>query len=191
MLNDSSSPQTTNWAGTPANYEPITFKVPAGQDRLNVSIAYQNALTDFDTGYLNARVRLTLVDPAGNLAGYSVPQGNGNYGNLQITSPKAGTWTGYIWSNTSSNGGSTGPVLWNASVAQYASFGSVSPKSMTLAPGQSKPVTLTVSAPSSPGDASGAIVLNQSGGPGFGQQSTIPVTLRSVIPAGRSRSPRR
>ena len=108
MLNDSSSPQTTNWAGTPANYEPITFKVPAGQDRLNVSIAYQNALTDFDSGYLNARVRLTLVDPAGNLAGYSVPQGNGNYGNLQITSPKAGTWTGYIWSNTSSNGGSHG-----------------------------------------------------------------------------------
>ncbi len=184
VLNDSSSPQTTNWAGTPANYEPVTFKVPAGQDRLNVSIAYQNALTDFDNGYLNARVRLTLVDPAGNLAGYSVPQGNGNYGNLQITSPKAGTWTGYIWSNTSSNGGSTGPVLWNASVAQYASFGSVSPKSMTLAAGQSKQVTLTVSTPSSPGDAAGAIVLNQSGGPGFGQQSTVPVTLRSVIPSG-------
>jgi hypothetical protein len=184
VLNDSSSPQTTNWAGTPANYEPITFKVPAGQDRLNVSIAYQNALTDFDNGYLNARVRLTLVDPAGNLAGYSVPQGNGNYGNLQITSPKAGTWTGYIWSNTSSNGGSQGPVLWNAAVAQYASFGSVSPKSMTLAPGQSKQVTLSVSTPSSPGDAAGAIVLNQSGGPGFGQQSTIPVTLRSVIPSG-------
>jgi len=184
VLNDSSSPQTTNWAGTPANYEPITFKVPAGQDRLNVSIAYQNAVNDFNPDYLDARVRLTLVDPAGNLAGYSVPQGNGNYGNLQITSPKAGTWTGYIWSNTSSNGGSTGPVLWNAAVAQYASFGSVSPKSMTLAPGQSKPVTLTVSTPSSPGDASGAIVLNQSGGPGFGQQSTIPVTLRSTIPVG-------
>ena len=55
---------------------------------------------------------------------------------------------------------------------------------MTLAPGQSKPVTLTVSTPSTPGDAAGAIVLNQSGGPGFGRQSTIPVTLRSLIPSG-------
>ncbi len=184
VLNDSSSPQTTNWAGTPANYEPFTFRVPAGQDRLNVSIAYQNALTDFDNGYLNARVRLTLVDPAGNLAAYSVPQGNGNYGNVQITSPKAGTWTGYVWSNTSSNGGSTGPVLWNAGVAQYTTFGSVAPQSMTLAPGQSRPVALSVSTPSTPGDAAGAIVLNQSGGPGFGRQSTIPVTLRSVIQSG-------
>ena len=184
VLSDSSSPKTTNWAGTPANYEPVTFKVPAGQDRLNVSIAYQNALSDFDGGYLNARVRLTLVDPAGNLAAYSVPQGNGNYGNVQITSPKAGTWTGYIWSNTSANGGSTGPMLWNAGVAQYASFGRVSPQSLTLAPGQSKPVTLTVSTPATPGDAAGAIVLNQSGGPGFGQTSTIPVTLRSLVPSG-------
>jgi hypothetical protein len=180
VLSDSSSPQTTNWAGVPANYEPITFKVPSGQDRLNVSIAFQNA----STSDLNARVRLTLVDPSGNLAAYSVPQGDGNYGNVQITSPKSGTWTGYIWSNTSSNDGTTGPVLWNAAVAQYASFGRVSPQSLTLAPGQSKPVTLTVSTPASPGDAAGAIVLNQSGGPGFGQQSTIPVTLRSVIPSG-------
>ena len=183
-LSDASSPQTTNWAGTPANYEPITFKVPAGQDRLNVSIAYQNALTDFDPGYLNARVRLTLVDPSGALAAYSVPQGNSNYGNVQITNPKSGTWTGYIWSNTSSNGGTTGPVLWGAEVAQYAPFGHVSPQSMTLAPGQSREVTLTVGTPATPGDASGAIVLNQSAGPGFGRQSTIPVTLRSLIPNG-------
>jgi hypothetical protein len=180
VLSDSSSPQTTNWAGVPANYEPITFKVPSGQDRLNVSIAFQNA----SASDLNARVRLTLVDPSGNLAAYSVPQGDGNYGNVQITSPKSGTWTGYIWSNTSSNDGTTGPVLWNAAVAQYASFGRVSPQSLTLAPGQSKPVTLTVSTPASPGDAAGAIVLNQSGGPSFGQQSTIPVTLRSLMPSG-------
>ncbi len=184
VLSDSSSPQTTNWLGVAANYEPITFKVPAGQDRLNVSIAYQNALSDFDPGYLSARVRLTLVDPSGNLAAYSVPQGNGNYGNVQITSPKAGTWTGYIWSATSSNGGSTGPVLWDADVAQYAPFGHVTPQRMTLAPGQSRQVTLTVGTPATPGDTSGAIVLNQRGGPSFGRQSTIPVTLRSLIPNG-------
>jgi Subtilase family/Peptidase inhibitor I9 len=183
-LSDGSSPKTTNWAGTPANYEPFTFRVPAGQDRLSVSAAFQNALSDFDGGYLNARVRITLVDPSGNLAAYSVPQGNGNYGNVQITSPQSGTWTGFIWSNISAAGGSTGPVLWGAQVAQYASFGRVSPQSMTLAPGQSKPVTLTVSTPATPGDAAGAIVVNQGAGPSFGRQSTIPVTLRSVVPSG-------
>ena len=59
-------------------------------------------------------MRLTLVDPTGNLAAYSVPQGTGNYGNVQITNPKPGTWTAFIWSNTSANGGTTGPVLFAA-----------------------------------------------------------------------------
>jgi hypothetical protein len=75
-------------------------------------------------------------------------------------------------------------VLWDAGVAQYAAFGRVTPQSTTLAPGQSKQVTLTVSTPAAPSDAAGAIVLNQSAGPGFGRQSTIPVTLRSLIPNG-------
>jgi hypothetical protein len=188
-LSDSASPKTTNWAGTPANYEPVRFTVPAGEDRLNASIAFQNALTDFDPGYLNARVRLTLVDPSGNLAAYSVPQGDGNYGNVQITNPKPGTWTGYIWSNTSDNGGTTGPVLFGAAVAKYASFGQVTPQSLTLAPGQFQQVTLNVSTPSTPGDVSGAIVLNSNAGPGFGRQSTIPVTLRSLIPNGSQSFP--
>jgi Peptidase inhibitor I9 len=183
-LSDSASPKTTNWEGVPANYEPVTFNVPAGQDRLGASIAFQNAASNFELGALASRVRLTLVDPAGNLAAYSVPQGAGNYGNVQITNPKPGVWKGFVWSNTSDNGGTTGPVLFAAEVARYAPFGRVSPQSVTLAPGQSRQVTLTVSTPSTPGDASGAIVLNSNSGPGFGRQSTIPVTLRSLIPSG-------
>ncbi|MBV9194014.1 MAG: protease inhibitor I9 family protein [Solirubrobacterales bacterium] len=183
-LSDANSPKTTNWAGTPANYEPVTFSVPAGEDRLSVSLAFQNALTGYDFGYLNARVRLTLVDPSGNLAAYSVPQGDGNYGNVQVTNPKPGTWTGYIWSNTSADGGTEGPVLLAAAVAKYTSFGSITPRSVTLAPGASRQATLTVTTPATPGDAAGAIVLNSNAGPAFGQQSTIPVTLRSLIPTG-------
>lgn len=183
-LSDASSPKTTNWAGTPANYEPVTFNVPAGEDRLNASIAFQSPANDFTPGFLNTRVRLTLVDPSGNLAAYSVPQGAGNYGNVQITAPKAGTWTAYIWSNTSDNGGTVGPVLFGAQVAKSASFGQVSPHSVTLAPGQSRQVALTVSTPSTPGDAAGAIVLSSNIGPGFTRQTTIPVTLRSLLPSG-------
>lgn len=179
-LSDSSSPKTTDWAGVQANYQPITFTVPAGKDRLNTSIAFQAAsLTD-----LRARVRMTLVDPSGALAGYSVPQGNGNYGNLQITNPKAGTWTAYVWSRVSSAGGTTGPVVFGASTANYQPV-SVTPSQATLAPGQSTPVSVTVTTPSTPGDYSGSIVATSDRGPSFGQTTTVPVTLRSLIPQGR------
>jgi len=183
-LSDSSSPKTTDWQGVSDNYEPITFRVPAGEDRLNASVAFQNALSDYALDYLDARVRLTLVDPSGDLAAYSVPQGDGNYGNVQVTNPKPGIWTAYVWSRVSTQGGSTGPVQFGAGVAKYTTFGSVSPRTLTLAPGQSAPVQLTVATPSTPGDSAGSIVLSGTQGPSFGRQSTIPVTLRSVIPSG-------
>ena len=179
-LSDANSPKTIDWTGTSANYEPITFQVPSGQDRLKASIAFQNAsATD-----LNARVRLTLVDPSGALAAYSVPQGDGNYGNVEVAHPRAGTWTAYVWSRVSSKGGTTGPVLFGAGTANYSPVG-VSPQSITLAPGQSAPVSMTLATPSTPGDYSGSIVLTSNSGPDFGRQSTIPVALRSVIPQGR------
>jgi hypothetical protein len=179
-LSDANSSHTTDYAGHLSNYEPVTFEVPAGQDRLSVSLAFQNA----STTNLNARVRLTLVDPQGRLAAYSVPQGNGNYGNAQITDPKPGKWTGYVWSRQTSGGGTNGPVLYSADVAQYVRFGRVSPSTLTLAPGQSAPVTLRVSTPAEPGDAAGSLVFTSDKGPGFGRQTTTAVTLRSLIPNG-------
>jgi hypothetical protein len=174
-LSDTASPHITDWNGVTDNYEPVTFQVPAGENRLNAAIAFQNAsATD-----LNARVRLTLVDPNGKLAAYSVPQGDGNYGNVQVTNPAPGTWTGYVYSRDSAAGGTTGPVVFGASVASYIAFGSASPSTLNLAPGASAPVMLTVNTPSNPGDAAGAIVL-QSGG----STTTVPVILRSLIPAG-------
>ncbi|MBV9806905.1 MAG: hypothetical protein JO286_06970 [Solirubrobacterales bacterium] len=124
------------------------------------------------------------MDPSGNLAAYSVPQGAGNYGNVQVTNPRPGTWTGYVWSRDSAHGGTQGPVLFGAAVAKFVPFGSVSPRSITLAPGASRQVTLSVTTPSIPGDVAGAIVLNSNAGEAFTRQSTIPVTLRSLIPNG-------
>ena len=40
-LSDSTSPHITDWNGVRDNYEPVTFHVPSGQDRLNVAIAFQ------------------------------------------------------------------------------------------------------------------------------------------------------
>ncbi len=91
--------------------------MPAGQNRLNVSLAFQNAGNAEPT--CSARVRLTLVDPNGNLAAYSVPQGNGNYGNVQITDPKAGTWTAYVCSRDSADGRDDRSGAVGRDVAQY------------------------------------------------------------------------
>jgi hypothetical protein len=180
-LNDTTSPHILDWQGITDNYQSIRFYVPAGQNRLNAAIAFQNAsLTNLD-----ARVRMTLVDPNGDLAEYSRPQGNGNYGDIQITDPVPGLWTAYIYSRNALDGGTTGPVLFGASVASYTQFGSASPGILSLAPGKSGTVTLHVTTPAQPGDAAGAIVLNSNRGPGFGRVTTIPVTLRSLIPEGR------
>jgi hypothetical protein len=174
-LSDSGSSHATDWQGVNDNVETVNFTVPSGQDRLNAAIAFQNS-----SASLNARVRLTLVDPQGRLAGYSVPQGDGNYGDIQVTEPAAGTWTAYIYSRDSADGGTTGPVVFQASSATYTTFGQVSPSTLHLGPGQSAPVTLSVTTPSDPGDATGAIVLSD----GNGNVTSIPVTLRSLVPTG-------
>jgi hypothetical protein len=178
-----SNPHITDWSGVRDNYQPVTFRVPSGEGRLNASAAFKNVSYDD----LNARVRLSLVDPHGKLTSYSVPQGNGNYGNVQVAAPAAGTWTAYIYSRDSADGGTTGPVLFGAGAARYTTFGSISPSSLQLAPGQSGAATLHVSTPAQPGDASGAIVIGSSAGGSphaASTSTTVPVTLRSQIPTG-------
>ncbi|MGH2884114.1 MAG: hypothetical protein ACRDPA_15710, partial [Solirubrobacteraceae bacterium] len=182
VLSDTASPHITDWNGINDNYEPFTFNVPRGQDRLNVSAAFQNAGNNATDPALKARVRITLVDPDGRLAEYSVPQGDGNFGDVQITEPIAGKWTAYIYSRDSADGGTTGPVVVGASSASYTGLGQVSPSTVRIAPGQSAPIRLTVATPSSPGDASGSILLSSHGQ----MQSTIPFTLRSQIPTGHA-----
>ena len=111
VLSDTASPHITDWQGVNDNYEPFSFNVPREQDRLDVSAAFQNAGNNLTDPALHARVRITLVDPDGRLAEYSVPQGDGNYGDVQITEPIAGRWTAYIYSRDSADGGTAGPVV--------------------------------------------------------------------------------
>jgi hypothetical protein len=179
-LSDTASPQSVDYQGYTDNYETVTFTVPSGVDRLNGSIAFQGA-----SSALAARVRMALITPTGQLADYSLPQGIGNYGDAQVADPAPGKWTAYIWSRDSAGGGTTGPVLFGASVASYQPFGTVSAPSLTIGPGATVPVTLSVTTPAMPGDTSGSLVLSSvlsssSGQPGL----AIPVTLRSLVPSG-------
>ena len=175
-------PQTPDYAGVPINYQRLRFRVPAGEDRLDASAAYHGATP---TASLNARVRITLIDPNGTYVGDSRPQGLGNFGDLQIAHPAAGTWTAYVYSRDSAAGGYVGPVLFGVNVARYTSFGTVTPAGATLAPGSAVAVQVRTRTPAQPGDASGAIVVrSNSARGGSTTSSTVPVTLRSLIPSG-------
>ena len=184
-LNDSSSPHFVNYGDLENNYGVFKFTVPSGQNRLFASIAWPgNPAYCLDVGCevgLNSRVRLILVDPTGKFAAHSLPQGPGNYGSVDVVNPTAGRWTGVIFGDVAGGGvgGTNGTVPWEVDTEQYAPFASVSPSTLTLAPGQSKSFTVSATTPSSPGDASGSIVVSSGG-----DATSIPVTLRSLINVG-------
>ena len=183
------SPKLTSYAGLRENYAVFHFRVGRGQDRLFASLAWPGdplSCLDYNCEFgLNARVRLILVDPHGRLAAHSFPQGPGNYGSVDVRHPAPGRWTGVIFSDVASDGGTSGRIRWQADTQRFASFGSVVPSRLVLASGQSKTVTVSARTPARPGDAAGSIVLSSSGGgvdDYLGRESTsIPVVLRSLV----------
>jgi hypothetical protein len=179
-LSDSGSPHLTSWTGAASNYATVRFTVPAGQALLNSSIAWPSSAASASRP--SKRVRLVLVDPSGRLAGHSLPQGADGYGSAQVLHPAAGTWTAEILSETSKAGGTIGKVRFGASVARTRSFGSVSPSSLTLAPGESSIVRVSAVVPAGAGDSSGTIEFNT--GPAGGGPVSVPVTLRGLVNVG-------
>jgi subtilisin family serine protease len=170
---------TVQLADATGNTASVTFTVPSGQARLDGRIAYQGAgpSTDFD-----ASVNMSLISPSGQLAEYNLPQGTGNFSDAEVANPAPGTWTALIYGEPSADGGTVGPVQFNAQSAKWTSFGTLSTPSLTLAAGASKSFTLSVNTPATPGDADGSIVMHSSAvQPGFDATTTVPVTLRSLV----------
>jgi Subtilase family len=188
-LNDATSPQFANYQGLQNNYGVFHFTVPPGQDRLAAAIAWPGnpafCLQDACNTGFNSRVRLILVDPRGRFAAHSLPQGPGNFGNVDVRSPVPGTWTGVIFGDVAADGGTNGNVPWQVFTQRFVPFGSVSPGTVVLGPGQSQTVNVSATTPAQPGDSSGSIVLTSSRGgvdSYLGPESTsIAVTLRSTI----------
>ncbi len=178
-----SDPQTPDYGGVPINYQRLRFRVPAGENRLDTSVAYHPP----SDASLNARVRITLIDPNGTYVGDSRPQGNGNFGDLQIANPAAGTWTAYVYSRDADAGGYIGPVEFGASAARYTSFGRVTPggrdAGSRAARWRSRSGRARRRSPATPVGRSSCSRVPAHGG-GSTTSTTVPVTLRSLIPAG-------
>jgi hypothetical protein len=176
-LNDATSPQFANYQGLQNNYAVIHFHVPGNADRLDASLAYPGNPANGN----NARVRLILIDPHGTFAAHSLPQGVGNYGNVDVRDPAAGNWTGVIFGDVAADGGTNGTIPWRVATQRLVPFANVFPGHVVLGPGQSRTVIVSASTPSSPGDSSGSIVLDS----GRHGGTSIPVTLRSLINTSR------
>jgi hypothetical protein len=171
-LSDSKSNQFTYVTGAKENYAVFHFTVPSGRARLSASLAWPS-----DVNRVSGPLHMTLIDPKGRLAAYTLPQGLANYGNVDVRAPQAGTWTGVIFGLVGSSGGYTGNATWHVATQRFTGFGWVSATSFTLSPGASKTVTAQVTAPAAPGDAAGAFVFSSN----LSTPASIPVTMRSLV----------
>ena len=168
-VNLGTTPTFIDQFGSPRPYVTRTFTVPANVDRLVAYDAWPGP---------NARVGLTLIDPTGAYAAYTRPQGDGNHTQVDVRKPMAGTWTAIVFLR---DGTYSGVVHLEFATERFGGVDSVSPSSLTLRPGQTGRFQLRTQLPSSPGDSAHDLVISDSSG----DQTVVPVVLRSLIPVDR------
>ncbi len=101
-----------------------------GADYLNGDITWNAASS-------GTSVFETLFEPQGQVAAYSlIGTDQSGFGHVEVRQPSAGTWTAVIF--TVNNAAVySGTVKFSYSTETFHSTGSISPASLTLAPGQS------------------------------------------------------
>jgi hypothetical protein len=168
------------WTGVNDVYEEQSFTLPAGTSRLRFAAAFP---APPPSPALSELARFALLEPDGTYAGYSRPQGQGNYGELEVANPPGGKWTAVFFTEQDGAApgalGTTGPVQWDASTLDYAPGSLIVPSSLNLAAGKSANATLLVTSPLAAGDTDQSVVVSAPG-----NQSTLPVVVRTLVPTG-------
>jgi subtilisin family serine protease len=170
----SASPQYVDGEGNLDSYAIHQFAVPQGADYLNGDITWNAASS-------GTAVFETLFDPLGRVAAYSlIGTDESGFGHVEVRQPTPGTWTAVIF--TVHNAAVyTGSVQFSYSTENFHSAGSVSPASMTLAPGATGTFHVTVTAGQT-GDES----LSMHVGTGGDSDGSIPIVVRALVPLGSS-----
>ena len=171
-LNPATDPQFLDNLGVSQGYREIQFTVPVGADRIDAALAYPGPKTV---------VNMTLFDPSGRFTAftYHFPGEPSDYAHIDVRNPPAGTWTAVFFTPNDSDG-FTGAVHYDISTSRFVSAGSVTPSSVTLAPGASTNLHVSLPAPSNPGDYSRDLQITSSSG----RTTVVPVVMRSLVPLG-------
>jgi hypothetical protein len=179
QLDPATLPSFANVTGAARAYTKQKITVPGGLDHLDVAISYLVSLTSSDTPI----VYLSLVDPAGRQVQYSVPQGlSVGYGHVDVVKPVAGVYTAYVYTRASGVGAYTGPIQLTWAGERFVTMGTVSPASVTIAPGATQSFTASFFTPSEPGDLAAGIRFEATDG--LPDMPEIPVTIRTLVPVG-------
>lgn len=160
-----------NVTGSARAYKIVKFRVPVGADRVTARIAFDSS----DNG--GYTVFGALVDPFGTFQSYSEPQGLANYGWMAARNPAPGVWKMMVWANPAF----TAPIQYGVTTQKYTNYGTVRPSSVTLAPGKSAKITASYPLGGNAGDTAAAVVMSST----LGATSTVPVSLRTLVPTGQ------
>jgi len=180
-LDVATAPTFVDGFGRARAYARATFTVPAGASRVAASISWPGV-----GALAGTVVRIVLLEPDGTYAGYSIPQGAGNFGFVDVPAPVAGQWTAVLFTAASAVGFS-GTVQLTTTSFGSGSGGVAVPAEFVLGPHQSRTVTVLAHRPANPGDGAGALVLSsRSPGGGEAATSTVPVVVRTLVDLGRA-----
>jgi hypothetical protein len=165
-LNTTTAPTYVDSFGIERSFVTRPFTVGTA-DRLDVSFAAPAAP--------NGAMRVILLDPNGTYTAYSLPQGNGNFGHVDVRNPPAGAWTAIF--AISQNSGFIGPVSARYVQTDVTTHGKVTPASQMIPAGGTATFTLTTKLPSTPSDLSTSLQFAGS----TGGLLSVPVSLRADL----------
>lgn len=145
--------------------------------RIPIPVTAHTARLQFEAtfgGFANQQV--SLFDPAGRLAAYSLPQGPGGFADVEAVTKGAGVWTAVVYEPFSqlTDGGT---VPWSVTWWQDQQDGTCSPGTLTIAPGDHASCELQVTMPQQGGSSSLAVVATAGK-----SELTIPVVVTTEIP---------
>ena len=172
-LDPDTAPAFVDGGGVPSAYVTHDFRVPDGAQWLDASVTWDGASQPA------SRVRMSLFDPQGRFAAYSLPQGPGGFNHVDVHDPTPGTWTAVFWTRKNATVYS-GAFQFAFTTRHYERIGTVSPRPHMLRPGGRRTLHVTVPLPAESADFSARLVLAT----GSGSDGSIPIAIRSLVPLG-------